>query len=223
MSEKSVSAFAVENSQNRKTGLVSATYASQVSCPKSCQLYDNGCYAQKGLVKFQTNRVNRSNADASETAIQEAAAIDRLSGKLDLRVHVVGDCSTNQDAAVVGSAMVRHESKHGKKAYTYTHASADVEKESWMGANVIASCDDFSEIAAAKARGYATAFVALKGTELYETFKSNGGRALVVDGQKLVGCPFECSPKKPQCVDCRLCFDSERLVQLDITIVFPQH
>jgi hypothetical protein len=176
-------------------------------------------------VKFHTNRVNRSNADASETAIQEAAAIDRLTGNLDLRVHVVGDCSTNEDAKVVGFAMLRHQakSKGVKKAYTYTHASADVEKASWMGANVIASCDTLEEIPAAKARGYATAFVALKGTELYDTFMANGGRAVIRDNQKLVGCPYECSSKKPQCVDCRLCFDSERLVELDITIVFPQH
>src|SRR5262245_20215952 len=51
---------AVENSENAKTGLVSATYASQESCPADCPFRGAGCYAEGSRVGFHTRRLNRS-------------------------------------------------------------------------------------------------------------------------------------------------------------------
>lgn len=222
MSDSSISAIAVEESENGKTGKISATYASQKSCPKDCVLRNDGCYAEKSYAGMTTRRLNQSEDTAAAIAKAEAEAIDKLTGKLDLRVHVVGDCKTDKEAKIVSSAMLRHKAKRGKKAYTYTHAWRDVLHASWQGAAVLASCDSIDDLPLAKARGYATAFVARKGTELFRRFKALG-KAAVVDGHKLVPCPYQVSAKKPQCVQCRLCFDAAKLRDIDITILFLEH
>ena len=53
----------VENSGDRKLsdgkGLgVSATYAPQQTCPQTCPLMKNGCYAEVGRVGLHTHRLN---------------------------------------------------------------------------------------------------------------------------------------------------------------------
>lgn len=54
----------VENSGDRKLsdgrGIgVSATYAPQQTCPDSCELRNNGCYAEVGRIGLHTHRLNR--------------------------------------------------------------------------------------------------------------------------------------------------------------------
>jgi hypothetical protein len=137
---------------------MSATYVSQASCPPGCALLGAGCYGEHGRVQFHTNRLNASAAAAAATPQQlaelEAAAIDRLSGWFKLRTHVVGDCSTVEAAGLVGAAMVRHEARRGRHAWTYTHAWPDVPAAAWRGARVLASCDTGAQLAAARRRGY---------------------------------------------------------------------
>src|SRR5580765_7996477 len=88
-------AIAVERSNNSKIGAMSATYATQRTCPKECPLRDEGCYAETGPMGFTTKRLNRAangsryhKAVAYKAAKQEAQAIDALSGAYPLRLHV---------------------------------------------------------------------------------------------------------------------------------------
>src|SRR5262245_51876429 len=84
-------AVAVETSDNRKLGPVSATYASQASCPRSCPWFGSGCYAETGHVGHTTRRLNRSAVRGPlAVARAEARAIDRLTADRLLRLHVVG-------------------------------------------------------------------------------------------------------------------------------------
>src|SRR5206468_1103992 len=121
-------AFAVETSDNAKLGLVSATYASQASCPRSCPFRGHGCYAEGGLVGFQTRRLNRTRSRGpADVARAEARAIDGLTGDRLLRLHVVGDAPTPTAARTLSAALRRYAARgmmprHGKKAWTYTHA-----------------------------------------------------------------------------------------------------
>src|SRR5262245_63271856 len=89
-------ACAVETSTNAKLGPVSATYASQASCPRSCPWFGKGCYAEQGFVGLQTRRLNRSAVrGALRIARAEARVIDALTGDRLLRLHVVGDARTD--------------------------------------------------------------------------------------------------------------------------------
>lgn len=222
--------LAPEISQNAKTGKVSATWASQHTCPSSCPLKDGDCYAEHGRPGMHTRRLNKAKFHGDvATAKEEARAIDNLTGRRDLRVHVVGDCKTDAAASIVSAAMTRHEAKHGRSAWTYTHAwkpsKDNVAPESWGQTNVLASCDTVVELEEAKSLGWATATVARKGTPLFESL--TGGRAITVDGHKLIPCPNETAAyrkaKPVTCIECRLCFDAPRLKRMDATIAFLEH
>jgi hypothetical protein len=82
---------------------------------------------------------------------------------------------------------------------------------------MLASCDNVSEIAVAKSKGYATATVV--------SHFPDGNKAFIVDGHRLVPCPEQCAPEdKPvQCTDCKLCCNDANLRKHNITIAFEAH
>ena len=208
------SATAVEVSKNAKTGIVSATYASQKSCDDVCPFKGNGCYAEGGTANCTTQRLNKDEKnDPLEIAQEEAALIDGLTGALDLRVHVVGDCKTDESATIIASAMKRHRRKKGRKAWTYTHAWRTVSRESWLGESVLASCETTLEVLQAKEKGYASAIVVEKfeREKLYEQ-----------DGIKLLPCPNQTS-RNLQCADCGICMNAAALERTGITVAFEAH
>jgi len=204
---------AVEVSENKKTGIVSATYASQSSCDSKCPFYHNGCYAEAGPAGIHTRKVSSSHiTDPVEIAKAEAEAIRGLSGRFDLRIHVVGDCNNDESADIVSKAMAEHKEKHNCEAWTYTHAWRTVQKQSWNNQNVLASIETFQDIVSARSRGYVAAIVVAK-------FKSD--RLYVENGEKILPCPNQ--TKSVQCVDCRLCMKTEHLRKNNITIAFEAH
>lgn len=186
-----------------KTGNVSATWASQASCPNSCPLKTNGCYAEAGRAALSTRRLNeRTDASALtgraltlEIARQEAAEILKLSGRRKLRVHAVGDCTDNDTAGIVGSAMVAHEAKHGKAAWTYTHAAADIDQAAWNGARVLASCQSVDEVRRFRSKGYGTALIVPPHptNKIYD-----------YQGERVIPCPAQLN-KAVTCEFCTLC------------------
>ena len=205
-------AIAVELSENKKTGPVSATYASQASCPRTCPFLRNGCYAENGPIGIHTNRLNKSGpASALDIAMEEADKIMKLSGRWDLRLHVVGDCTTDKAAQLLSLAATRAV-KRDRKAWTYTHAWRTVERASWGQVNVLASCESANDVEAARDKGYATAMV-VKGFQ--------GDSVQKIDGVKVLPCPNQ--TRGVQCVDCRLCLDAERLHGKGISIGFTPH
>lgn len=206
-------AFAVEASKNAKTGLVHATYASQNSCPSSCPLRSNGCYAENGPMVIWTRRVHDAGPDASvlEVAHAEAIAISNLSGRNDLRLHVVGDCTTNETAAIVSDAAIEV-LKKGRQAWAYTHSAANVERRAWGKVSVLASAERPDQVLAYQDKGYATAMVVDK-------FESE--RLYKKDGLSILPCPNQ--TRGVQCTSCRLCLDDDRLHAKGITIGFAPH
>lgn len=188
-----------ERSGNRKlsrTGNVSSTWVAQDSCPDSCELKgkrgaSGGCYAEVGRSGLHRHRLNREAArrkkskSANRLALAklEAAGIRTLSGTRQLRVHVLGDCATPETAAIVGRAMVEHEAKAGKAAWSYTHSWREgVAQPHWQGARILASCKDVKEVQAARAMGYGTAII-------IPPVPSN--RAFDYHGERVIPCPAQ--------------------------------
>jgi hypothetical protein len=212
-------AVAVETTDNRKLGPVSATYASQASCPRSCPWFGAGCYAEAGHVAHTTRRLNRSDVRSPvAVARTEARAIDGLTGDRLLRLHVVGDCRTNAAARVLGDACRRYARRGnrpatGKKVWTYSHSWRTVARSSWGDAvSVLASVETVRDARAAMQAGYAAAVVVV-------AFERE--EAYPVDGVTVVPCPEQ--TRGVTCRECGLCRDDERLRSAGIVIGFQAH
>ena len=207
--EVSPPAIAVENSGNRKIGACSATYVTLGSCPPGCSLMDHGCYAQKNFVGLHARHLARSRIhDPLTLARAEARAIRQLTGWRPLRLHVSGDSRTNTGARLVAAAARWYRRQHGAPAWGYTQTWRKVERASWQGVSMLASCHAPEEIFEARKRGYAAAFVA----------DYPVGSPPVVEGTQLVECLYD--TEQIPCDQCRLCWDDGRLYQKQQTILF---
>lgn len=198
-------------SDNRKLGFISTTYAAIDSCPSDCPfMATKSCYGMMGPISWQWRKLS---GQPIAIAKAEAAGINTLTGQHDLRIHTLGDCSTDKAAQLVSLAAELFMLKHNKKAFTYTHAWKRVARRSWGKVSVLASCETPDEVRAAKARGFATSIVV-------PTFASEV--AYQLDGLKLIPCP-EQTGRAASCKACRLCMNDDKLKAADVTIAFAAH
>lgn len=215
-------AIAKNVSGNSKIGDAATTYAAQPSCPLSCPFLDGGgCYAETGRIgMFVTRPLNeaaaRSGATAVTVALAEAEAIDLLIpvGGRPLRLHSVGDCSTDQAARTVSAAAERYMQRGGGPVWTYTHAWRDVDRASWGDVSVLASCETPADVLLAHARGYATAVVV-------EEFESDRKYSGSIPESAVLPCPQ--MTRGVACSDCRLCMDDAGLRERGCSIGFEIH
>jgi hypothetical protein len=152
--------------------------------------------------------------DTTRIAEHEAKAIRGLSGKFDLRLHVVGDCKTEEATEIVADACADHVKKCGKRVWSYTHAWKDVRKSAWKEVSVLASCQTLEEVSDAHAAGYAPALVVTEHAQ--ETAYDLG------DGFKGVPCPQQ-TGRAASCVDCGLCMNADKLHASKRVILFALH
>jgi hypothetical protein len=208
--------FSPKATTNAKLGDVSATYAAQQSCPEDCIFYHAGCFAENGQIGgFITKRLNRNLPDditPEQIAQEEAAAIDRLSGERDLRLHVVGDSKTTAGTRMIANAARRYIARGGRRVWSYTHAWRRVPRSAWGPVSVLASCETGEEVLTARSRGYASAIV----VDQHETDKLHRLGPINV-----LPCPQE--TRGVTCARCQLCMDDGRLRDLNITIAFAVH
>jgi hypothetical protein len=211
------------NSSNKKTGRVAVTYAAQASCPTSCVFFDGGgCYAEQGTVgSFVTAPLNAA-AEKSPVPLTpeliaraEADEIDALKvvAGQPLRLHVVGDCRTDEAALIVAAAAARYVARGGGPVWTDTHAWRVVSRESWGNVNVLASCETADDVRAAHQAGYATSIVV-------EEFPSN--KRYPQDGASILPCVAQ-TKRTATCESCRLCMNADRLHEEKLTIGFAVH
>jgi len=200
---------AVERSKDAKTGSVSVTHVSQQSCWTGCPLLNHGCYAETtGMQPFTTRRLNSSTIVRADTIARlEAAAVDRLSGRRQLRGHVVGDCRTATAAGIVGASYVRHTAKHGQRHWTYTHSWPTVPLRAWRGAHVVASIHTAQEARQARAQGYQVLALATGARHpTHAPYRDKQTRL------KVLPCPAQFAPASGSeavtCARCNICQDA---------------
>lgn len=223
-------AIATARSLNRKIGDAATTYAAQGSCPSSCVFKDGGgCYAESGSIgKFVTQPLNHAagtDASPEDIARFEADEIDALEvvpGRV-LRLHTVGDCPTDEAAAIVGAAAGRYMDRGGGPVWTYTHAWREVERASWARTSVLASCETWEDVDEARARGYATAMVVEEFTsdKLYKIGRADGAHNPTSPPGALLPCPQQ--TRGVACSDCRLCMNDGGILERGYTIGFELH
>jgi hypothetical protein len=132
----------------------------------------------------------------------------KLTGRLPLRLHVVGDAATDQAASILAAACAEHTAKHRQPAWTYTHAWAEVSRESWGRVSVFASCETADDVRQATARGYAVAI-------------AGHGLEGELGDFRLLPCRAQTDGKT--CALCRLCWRADQLRAKQTAIVFEVH
>lgn len=224
--DKKFSAAYVSDSKNVKLSKngkgVDATYASiKATCPKNCALKNEGCYSQTGNTFFTVRRLDQNAGKKSGIAVanEEALAIDNAwkGGKVPngqlLRIHVSGDCTTDNSAKIVSSAAERWLNRGGKNVWSYTHAWRRVKRNSWGKVNVLASMENPKDGKLAIKRGYAPALVV-------GSFKSD--KAFVAEGIRWIPCPAQ-TKENVTCADCKLCHNVDKLAERNAGIAFETH
>ena len=219
--------FVVMNSKNAKVGHIAATYLPvNQTCPESCALKNNDCYAQAGNVGIHNNRLDRLMAakklSAYDIVRMEAREITRCGKSADgkaLRLHVSGDARTNASAKLLGKAA---ESWDGK-VYSYTHAWREVERASWGRVSILASCENLEQVSQAHARGYAASLVVANHPDDGKAFtvdviKEDGSKATI----KQIPCPAQ-TRDDVTCESCKLCMDDQKLLDMNACITFAAH
>lgn len=198
-------AIAVERSENRKLGppgAVSATYVSQVTCPGACPWLGSGCYAEHGPISWGRLRLSRTGT-SRETIRAEVHALDRLTGKRPLRLHVVGDCRTDRQAEQLSRAASRF-----PLTWTYTHAWHQIQRQSWGQISVLASCEAPQDISRAWARGYGAVLLV---PDLLQQPTSH----------PMIPCPAQVKAGQT-CAGCKLCWRTDKLIG-KLVIGFKPH
>lgn len=216
-------ATAAARSANKKIGACAATYAAQASCPKSCAFYNGGgCYAENGMLysgvtKPLNDTAELLHATPVDVAIAEAAVIDELEAipGRPMRLHTVGDCTTDECALIVSAASERYMARGGGPVWTYTHAWRLVDRESWGAVSALASCETPEQVELALARGYAPSIVV-------DEFEQRTKYVLSSSGLELLPCPAQ-THDHIACSDCRLCMNDGGLRERGYAIAFEVH
>lgn len=202
---------------------VDATYVSiEASCPKDCPLMDEGCYAQNSFVGIVSKRLNSEAVaiSALQAARAEAHAIDQSynAGKVplgrDLRLHVSGDSRTLAGTKLINNAVGRWKARGGGDVWSYTHAWYSVPRKEWSNVSILGSITSLKEVPFARKQGYAPAIVVSEFPSI---------RSFKLDGSDVEWIPCPAQTKDVSCVDCRLCFDANRLFNSNYGIAFMVH
>jgi hypothetical protein len=202
---------------------VDATYSSiKDTCPDSCSLKNEGCYAQTSFVGMINHRMERRarGASALEVARAEAKAIDDsykggpVPAGRDLRLHVAGDSRTLAGTRVINKAIKRWKQRGGGAVWSYTHAWKHVPREEWSHVSILASVANVGEVKEARERGYAPALVVAE---------HPSEKAYQLDGSDVKWIPCPNQTRGVGCTDCRLCFNADRLFQGNFGITFAAH
>ena len=217
----------VYKSSNRKISSgktqVDCTYAPiKQTCPDTCKLKNNGCYAALSFVGIINKKLENSSQDLSkiDCARAEAKAIDNSYDKkvvppVFLRLHVSGESQTIKGSKLINSAVKRWKKRGGKQAWSYTHCWKKVPRETWSNVSMLASIDDYKDIPLAIERGYVPAIVVGEFPKL-KKFEIKDSPI------EFLPCPAQIK-EDVSCDTCKLCLNDGLLKKLNVGIAFAAH
>lgn len=194
-------------SSNQKTGLMPVSTSNASTCPPSCPLKDNGCYAKTGPLGLHWSKINKGARGVDwQGFLQAIKKIDK--GAL-WRHNQAGDLngSNNEiDAAALKELVAANKYKRG---YTYTHypmLSANnidaVKHANDNGFTVNLSADSIQQADKLKAIDSNIPVVVILPMDAPKVQTTKAGNKIVV-------CPAQ-TRDKVTCAKCQLCAISDR-------------
>lgn len=194
-----------KKSSNKKVGAMPVTTSSKASCPPSCPLLNNGCYASSG---FHTNmhwdKVTSGARGGDLLALCDT--VKALKPDTVWRHNVAGDLQGANDVIDKTSLWLLSHANTGKRGFTYTHYPIDtgdnqaaIEDANSIGFTVNVSTNTVAEAIATQKRTTAPVV-----TIVAPEFWGSGNRV-----NNVVRCPAETSDTIT-CKTCKLCSVSSR-------------
>jgi hypothetical protein len=206
-----------KRSSNAKVGPIPVTTSSKDTCPPSCPLLDNGCYASAGFhTNMHWNKVTEGVRGAPLDAL--CAQVQKLPESQLWRHNVAGDLLGHSDH-IDGPALFQLSvANTGRRGFTYTHYPIDkgdnlhyVRGANTLGFTVNVSCNTVTE-AATTWHDTQLPVVTIVAPEFWER-----GDTVNTEGATFVRCPAEQSDTVT-CATCKLCSVSERKVIVGFTV-----
>ncbi len=112
----------VRSSKNRKTGPIPISMSPKVTCPSSCPLRGNGCYAEHGPLGWQWDRLSSGETGVSWQAFLQA--VRHLPEHALWRHNVSGDLPGNGEKINRKMLADLVSANTGKRGFTYSHKHA---------------------------------------------------------------------------------------------------
>ena len=217
MSFKDLKFQLVKKSSNQKTGRIAISNSSRQTCPKTCPLLENGCYASEGYY----TRLNWDKVTSGERGVNPGEFFEQLESLprgYKFRHNVSGDLPSN-DGKISRTFLRRLTAavKH-LQAFTYTHhlpfigENAEILRTanaSGFTVNLSTQSEKAADIAIETYK--LPAVMAVKSTEKRQTWRTAAGNRVLV-------CPAQTQESKT-CADCMLCRDRPK----NLIIAFRAH
>jgi hypothetical protein len=201
-------------SSNAKVGKMPVTTSSKTTCPSSCPLLDNGCYASAGFhTNMHWNKVTSGERGTPLEGLCDTVASlkDGTIWRHNVAGDLLGDSETNE---IDGPALFKlATANRGKRGFTYTHYP-------------VHTGDNMHYIKGANALGFTVNVSTNTYTEALETFVTGLPVVTIVSedfwaGGDRVGnvlrCPAE-TRDTVTCKTCKLCSVSDRADIIAFTV-----
>ncbi len=198
---------------NSKTGAMLLVRSPRSTCPDSCGLKGNGCYAENFPLVLHWAKQEQTGVDFS-TVIYAVRSLPKDS---IWRLFEAGDFEPspeNPELIAASQVLSLLSANKGKRGFGYTHYPVlpNLEVLQLMnssGLTINASADTFKQAVTYFSLGLPTTLL------VSENFPKDS----VVDGVRIVVCPNQSTPNKPTCLQCQMCAKPDR----DYVIGFRAH
>ncbi len=212
--EQEVKIRLVKESENKKTGNISQTYTSEITCPCRCPYRCSGCYGEEyhtGLCWSGCEKEKFGNSPENFPKVAKSSALTKM-----VRLNIAGDIAKpgtdNIDPKIVDAYIKAF--GNDKNAYSYTHCEineenvAEIKRMREHGIIYSFSCEKIEEVKKALENG----------CDAVLSVETMEDRVKVVDGIKFVKCPNS-QNENIKCANCGICAKPNR----KFVIVFPLH
>lgn len=108
----------VLSSGNRKTGPIPVSMTSARTCPTSCPLYGNGCYAEQHMMSMHWRRLGKGGGMSWDKFVKAVALLP--DGQL-WRHNEAGDLPGDDELIDRNLLQALVNANRGKRGFTYTH------------------------------------------------------------------------------------------------------
>lgn len=189
-------------SKNTKTGKIPVSTTSMESCPSTCPMLNNGCYANSGALRIHWTKVGKERNIEIKDFLKN---IKKLQNGQLWRHNQAGDLIHNDNIVDKEFLYSLVKANKGKRGFTYTHHTDKGHNYELIN---YANNNGFTVNMSANNKKQAVEYFN-KGFPTVVVLETTAPNVQELNNVKIVACPAEKSDKVT-CQSCALCYNSKR-------------